>query len=146
MKMEYNNSMKKQWHEDIWDMHYKFGVHQWIIENIDNKELMSKFLEFRLKFLEEELDETRKAALLDKNPKEVVDGLIDLCVVAIGTLDAFGIDPQVAWDEVHNANMAKNPGVKETRPNPLGLPDLIKPEGWTGPEHGDNVGYLPHAL
>jgi hypothetical protein len=146
MKMEYNNSMKKQWHEDIWDMHYKFGVHQWIIENIDNKELMSKFLEFRLKFLEEELDETRKAALLDKNPKEVVDGLIDLCVVAIGTLDAFGIDPQVAWDEVHNANMAKNPGVKETRPNPLGLPDLIKPEGWTGPEHGDNVGYLPNAL
>lgn len=146
MKMEYNNSMKKQWHEDIWDMHYKFGVHKWIMENIDNKELMSKFLEFRLQFLQEELDETRAAAIIDNNPQEIVDGLIDLCVVAIGTLDAFGVDPQVAWDEVHKANMSKEPGIKESRPNPLGLPDLMKPEGWTGPNHNDNIGYFPHAL
>lgn len=140
-----DNNMKKQWHEDIWDMHYKFGVHQWIMENIDDKEKLSKFLEFRLNFLEEELTETR-TAMKDKDPQEIVDGLIDLCVVAIGTLDSFGVDSQRAWDEVHRANMAKNPGVKETRPNPLGLPDLIKPEGWTGPEHDDNTGYLTHAL
>ena len=105
--------MNKKWHEDIWDMHYKFGVHQWIMENIDNKELMTKFLEFRLQFLQEELDETRAAAVVDGNPQEIVDGLIDLCVVAIGTLDAFGVDPQVAWDEVHKANMSKEAGVKE---------------------------------
>ena len=37
--------------------------------------------------------------------EEVVDGLIDLCVVAIGTLDALGVDPYRAWDEVHKANM-----------------------------------------
>jgi predicted HAD superfamily Cof-like phosphohydrolase len=67
-------------------------------------------------------------------------------VVAIGTLDAFGVDAQRAWDEVHKANMTKQPGVKESRPNPLGLPDLIKPEGWTGPDHDNNTGDIPNAL
>ena len=74
--------------------------------------------------------------------EEVVDGLIDLCVVAIGTLDALGVDPYKAWDEVHKANMAKEVGVKPTRPNPLGLPDLVKPEDWVGPSHKGNHGSL----
>jgi predicted HAD superfamily Cof-like phosphohydrolase len=137
--------MNKQWHKDIWDMHYKFGVHNWISENIDDKDKLAEFLHFRLKFLEEELSET-KQAVANKDPQEIVDGLIDLCVVAIGTLDAFGVDPQIAWDQVHKANMAKSLGVKESRPNPLGLPDLIKPEGWTGPDHDDNTGYFPNAI
>ena len=38
--------------------------------------------------------------------------------------------------------MNKQVGIKESRPNPLGLPDLIKPEGWTAPSHKDNVGLL----
>jgi predicted HAD superfamily Cof-like phosphohydrolase len=126
-------------------MHYKFGVHQWIIENINDKEKLSKFLEFRMNFLREELNETQ-SAIDNKDPQEIVDGLIDLCVVAIGTLDAFGVDAQRAWDEVHKANMTKQPGVKESRPNPLGLPDLIKPEGWTGPDHDNNTGDFPNAL
>ena len=72
--------------------------------------------------------------------EEIVDGLIDLCVVAIGTLDAFGVDAYKAWDEVLKANMSKNVGVKEGRPNPLGLPDLMKPEGWQAPSHQGNHG------
>ena len=80
------------------------------------------------------------------DPEEIVDGLIDLCVVAIGTLDAYGVDPYDAWDEVLDANMAKEPGVKEGRPNPLGLPDLLKPEGWTAPSHEGNHGILPETL
>jgi len=77
-----------------------------------------------------------------KDADEIVDGLIDLCVVAIGTLDAFGVDAHTAWDRVHKANMSKEVGVKESRPNPLGLPDLIKPEGWEAPTHVDNLGKL----
>ena len=140
--------MSENWVQDINDMHRKFGVHKWVSEQLvaGDKEKLSKFLEFRLNFLQEELDETRAAAIMDKNPEEIVDGLIDLCVVAIGTLDAFGIDAYKAWDEVHNANMSKEPGVKESRPNPLGLPDLIKPEGWKGPEHRDNHGYFTNSL
>jgi predicted HAD superfamily Cof-like phosphohydrolase len=81
-----------------------------------------------------------------KMPEEIVDGLIDLCVVAIGTLDAFGVDAHAAWSEVMLANITKEPGIKESRPNPLGLPDLIKPEGWKGPSHKGNYGYLNNAF
>lgn len=145
-EMEYNNSMSKDWVKDMYDMHEKYGVHKWMEQNKDNKYLMALFLEFRLKFLEEELNETRAAALVDGNPEEVVDGLIDLCVVAIGTLDAFGVDAYKAWDEILRANMEKEVGVKESRPNPLGLPDLIKPEGWVGPSHRDNHGNIGNAV
>lgn len=140
--------MSENWVQDISDMHRKFGVHKWVSEQLvaGDKEKLQEFLEFRLRFLQEELDETRAAVIMDKNPEEIVDGLIDLCVVAIGTLDAFGIDAYKAWDEVHNANMSKEPGIKESRPNPLGLPDLIKPKGWKGPEHRGNYGYLTHSL
>lgn len=137
----------KKWHNDINDMHKKFGVHDWVKGELDKGDWsrLRKFIDFRLRFLQEELDET-KNAVENADAPEVVDGLIDLCVVAIGTLDAFGVDAQKAWDEVHNANMAKERGIKESRPNPLGLPDLIKPEGWTGPNHNDNTGSIADAI
>ena len=144
-KMEYNNTMTN-WVKDINDMHAKYGVHDWVKANKDNPEMMQKFLEFRLQFLEEELNETRAAAIYDRNAPEIVDGLIDLCVVAIGTMDAFGVDAHEAWNRVHAANMAKEVGVKESRPNPLGLPDLVKPAGWKAPEHYDNTGNLTDAV
>mgnify|MGYP001305038807 CR=1 FL=1 len=106
-----------------------------------NPQQLKRFLEFRIDFLQEELSET-EAALINMDAEEIVDGLIDLCVVAIGALDAFGVDPYKAWDEVLKAKLAKEVGVKPSRPNPLGLPDLIKPEDWEGPDHSDNHGKL----
>lgn len=135
--------MTYNWAQDINDMHHKFGVHKWVEAKVaaGDREALRTFLEFRIKFLEEELTETKKA-FENTDAEEVVDGLIDLCVVAIGTLDAFGIDAHTAWNAVHKANMAKEPGVKPSRPNPLGLPDLIKPDGWTAPSHEKNHGIL----
>ena len=117
-------------------MQGKYLTRQWVN---DNPEKLKDFLAFRLDFLEEELTETVKA-FAENDGEELVDGLIDLCVVAIGTLDAFGIDPYKAWDEVLKANMAKEVGVKPTRPNPLGVPDLIKPDNWKAPSHTGNHG------
>lgn len=128
--------MSHNWVQDINDMHAKYGVNG-VVRSFD-KEKLYAFLEFRLKFLQEELDETRNA----KDADAIVDGLIDLCVVAIGTLDAFDVNAHEAWDRVHEANMAKKVGVKANRPNPLGLPDLVKPDGWLAPTHIDNVGLL----
>jgi len=133
--------MSKNWVKDINEMQYKYGVHRWIHDNQNNVDNLRKYLEFRVDFLQEELSET-EAALVNMDAEEIVDGLIDLCVVAIGTLDAFGVDPYKAWDEVLKANLAKEVGVKPSRPNPLGLPDLIKPEDWEGPDHSDNHGKL----
>ena len=133
------------WAVDIAMMHSKFGVRDWFEANKDNKELMDKYLKFRLSMCKEELDETLDA-IEAKDPEEIVDGLIDMCVFAIGTLDVFGVDPNEAWDRVYEANIAKSPGVKEGRPNPFGLPDLIKPEGWEAPSHEGNHGSLSNAL
>lgn len=134
--------MSADWPKDIKEMHTKFGV-QNAVKNFDSV-MLRTFLRFRLDFLHEELGETEKAARpgIPLDAEEVVDGLIDLCVVAIGTLDALGVDPYKAWDEVYKANMSKEVGVKESRPNPLGLPDLIKPEGWVGPDHSNNHGLI----
>jgi len=128
---------------DINQMHSKYGVHDWVDGEIKNNEWsrLHKFMDFRLKFIQEELDETLKAHA-DQNKEELVDGLIDIVVVALGTLDAFGVDSEKAWNEVLKANMQKEVGQKETRPNPLGLPDLIKPEGWKGPNHDGNTGCI----
>lgn len=133
------------WAHDIYMMHNKFGVKEWFEANKDNKELMDKYLRFRLSMCKEELDETLDA-IENKDAEEIVDGLIDMCVFAIGTLDVFGVDANKAWDAIYEANMAKSPGVKEGRPNPFGLPDLIKPEGWESPSHEGNHGDLNKAL
>ena len=142
--------MSKDWVSDIQAMHTKFGVNDWVNnklrENTDaSKESLQKFLNFRMTFLREELTETQDG-INSKDSEEIVDGLIDLCVVAIGTLDAFGVDAYKAWDKVHEANMSKVPGIKPERPNPFGMPDLIKPAGWIAPNHEDNHGHLSHTV
>ena len=131
--------MSADWVNDINRMHNKYGTREWI-NNASPFEL-KMFLKFRIDFLREEYDETREAMVMEDN-EEIVDGLIDLCVIAIGTLDAMGVNAHKAWDQVLNANMAKEVGVKSSRPNPLGLPDLVKPEGWIAPDHSANHGIL----
>lgn len=144
--------MSKNWVRDINKMHAHYGVHE-ALSQLDADKLRT-FLKFRVDFLQEELDEMRTAleagddvaGLSANRAEDVVDALVDLCVVAIGTLDAFGVNSHKAWDEVLKANMKKKVGVKETRPNPLGLPDLIKPEGWKAPSHAGNHGALTEVF
>ena len=126
--------MSQNWVKDMNDMHAKFGVRE-VVSKMDANKL-TEFLEFRIGCLQEELDELKAA----QNGDDAVDALIDLSVFAIGTLDLFGIDAEMAWNRVYAANISKEVGIKEARPNPLGLPDLIKPEGWTAPTHKDNIG------
>lgn len=128
--------MSKDFVADIAEMHTKFGVND-AVNKLDAEKLHA-YLAFRVRFLEEELTEIKTA----KSAEDVTDGLLDLVVVALGTLNAFGVDAYKGWDEIHRANMSKVVGIKPSRPNPLGLPDLIKPEGWVGPDHTGNVGKL----
>lgn len=151
------------WANDIRMMHLKFGVHDWFEKNKGDKELMKKYLNFRLNMCLEELLETAAASDFklaidehgefvftgdgkDIDPEEIVDGLVDLCVFAIGTLDVFGVDGNLAWDRVYQANMLKHSGVKPGRPNPFGLPDLLKPDGWEAPSHEGNHGTFSNIL
>lgn len=138
--------MTTTWHQDLADMHAHYGFHE-KLDNVDKK-LLKEYLKFRIDFLQEEINEMNAAYEADdwKSAEDVVDALIDLCVVAIGTLDLYKVDSQKAWEEVRKANMNKQVGIKESRPNPFGLPDLIKPEGWRAPKHGNNIGRLAEVF
>jgi len=138
--------MSTNWFKDMQDMHKKYGVDKWMNEEKKSDwSRLNKYMDFRIKMMQEELDET-KQAFKDHNPEEIVDGIIDLCVFAIGTLEVFGVDANKAWDQVYKANMSKEVGIKEGRPNPLGLPDLVKPEGWEGPTHEGNHGNITDSF
>ena len=140
--------MSTNWFKDMQDMHKKYGVNKWVQaekqSDVDIKRF-NQYMQFRLNMMQEELDETQNA-FVNKDAEEVVDGIIDLCVFAIGTLEVFGVDANKAWDEVYKANMNKEVGIKEGRPNPLGLPDLVKPENWKGPSHKDNHGNITDSF
>ena len=141
-------TLKSEWLSDINDMHYKFGATEWVdnMHRSKNYKVLKDFLAFRLDFLEEEFEETQ-AAFFKNDSEEVVDGLIDLIVIAIGTLDLFKCDADEVWDKIHHSNMAKEPGVNKSRQNPFGLPDMVKPEGWVGPRITEkNCGILPDIL
>jgi predicted HAD superfamily Cof-like phosphohydrolase len=124
-------------------MHSHYGLDKVFAEM--PKEKLFYHLKFRLNFLEEELAEAWKA-FDEYNGDDMVDACTDLIVVALGTLDAFGVDAQVAWDRVLKANMSKIAGQNPSRPNNFNLPDLRKPDDFIAPTHADNVGRLQEAF
>jgi len=106
----------------------------------DKEPFTEEKMQFRNDLLSEEFHEIQKA-IEEKNPEEWVDGHVDIIVIALGNLYLAGVDPQKAWDEVVRANMSKERGVKPGREQSGGY-DVIKPAGWTGPDHSDNHGVL----
>lgn len=122
--------------EDNVDFQKKFGF--------DEKPLDPEKLRFRMQLLREEFEETW-TAFLNKDSEELVDGHIDLLVIALGNLYLAGVDIEKAWGEVFRANMSKVRGVKPGRENSGGF-DVMKPEGWVAPSHQDNHGVLDEVL
>ena len=84
--------MSKDWCHDIAMMHEHYKVHP-VVDTFE-EDKMRELLQFRIRFLEEEMNELKTA----ESPDDVVDALVDLCVVAIGTMDIMGVDPYKAWD------------------------------------------------
>lgn len=121
---------------DLRKMHNHYGFDE---DPFDLTQLVG-----RIEFLQEELDEIKKS-FSENDAEGIVDGLIDLIVVAVGTLDRAKVDFWKAWDAVYSANMAKQRGTNDKRPNASGV-DLVKPEGWKPPSHRDNLGTLPEIL
>lgn len=125
--------------------------------------LESQLSEFRIKFLEEELDEYKKATAqataylrqsslpfdtsdeddawpdLAAHIEKQLDALVDLVYVAIGTAYLHGFDFNEAWRRVHEANMKKirahTPGDSKRG----STYDVVKPAGWEPPNHYDLV-------
>ena len=135
---------------DIKAFHEKFGL------AYDGKPrvLPPDLAEFRLKFMGEELREwafeQEKYEQLASDPQvcleQQLDALVDLMYVQLGTVYLQGLGPKFeeAWRRVQAANMAKV-RVERAEDSKRGSTfDVIKPAGWTPPDHSDLVADHAH--
>lgn len=94
-------------------------------------------LEFRHKFMTEELLEFEQS-WDNGDITGMADALADLVYVALGTAHMMGIPFDAIWAEVQRANMTKerSTGADDPRSKRGSALDVVKPEGWTAPDHG----------
>lgn len=135
---------------DIVDFHEKFGL------AYDGKPrgLDREMSIFRRDFMKEELREYEDNAVglqfelgleklnhdkVNKHLEEMLDAFVDLVYVALGTSYLHGFDFKEAWRRVHKANMAKVRAERASDSKRGSAYDVVKPEGWTAPDHSDLV-------
>lgn len=139
--------------KDVKDFHQKFGL----AYESKPRLLCDEMSEFRIKFMHEELSEYIDAitkanemltnasilpeakASFDGEMAKALDALVDLVYVALGTADLHGFDFETAWNRVHGANMMKVRAEKAGDSKRGTSFDVIKPPGWTAPDHTDLV-------
>lgn len=100
---------------------------------------------FRESFMAEELDEFREACK-ERDMQKAVDALLDLAYVVYGTALMMGVSPKtwsVGWAEVQRANMSKRRAAHAGESKRGSALDVVKPEGWRGPDHTVTVGCGP---
>jgi predicted HAD superfamily Cof-like phosphohydrolase len=154
--------------EDVGNFHRKFGLHYvgaagegWLAgPQAEDPHL----LEFRAKFLCEELEEflngmgirlsislwdaVQHHIITDVDPQsdaQMADALVDLVYVALGTAHLRGYPWPELWDDVQRANMEKQraTGDDDALSVRKSKFDVVKPPGWQPPhtreimrEHG----------
>lgn len=125
---------------DIWNdvvrFHQKFGV-----DYDGPPRLLEKSLdEFRTKFVDEEHKEFKTAE--DDNKR--IDAIADLIYVALGYSRLRGWNFPEAWRRVHAKNMLKrNATPDEVKAGKARhITDIVKPDGWTPPDHSDLVAII----
>lgn len=119
--------------EDVQAFHNKFGLTD--DPDVGNDE----WLDFREKFMEEELKEFKDARTAGDRAG-MFDALLDLVYVAMGTADGLRFPWQRGWDRVQQANMAKVRAARDGADSKRGTGfDVVKPAGWRAPDHSDLV-------
>lgn len=136
---------------DVESFHKKFGLEYGGRPRV----VVGQLGEFRVKFLEEELREYKKAyyqasydlqarpEMVAEHLEDMLDALVDIVYVAVGNAYIMGLPFDEAWRRVHVANMAKQ---RATTPSERGgMFDVVKPPGWTPPSHRDLVEHHAHV-
>lgn len=100
--------------------------------------LSPEVLEFRVKFMQEELDEYKEA--MEKGDAEkALDALVDLTYVVLGTAYLQRFPFLQAWRRVHEANMTKVRAENRSDSKRGSTFDVVKPAHWKPPIHKDLV-------
>jgi predicted HAD superfamily Cof-like phosphohydrolase len=119
--------------EDVGSFHRKFNLpatRDGRAHEIPDAETVN----YRIKFMEEELGEFARA-YLSRDAAGMLDALVDLAWVAMGTAHYMGAPFTEAWDEVVRANMAKVLATEGDAEHKRGPAEVIrKPPGWQAPD------------
>lgn len=107
-------------------MHEKFGL----ANNGCPVHLSPEEKAFRIVALREEIDEYEASS----NLVDEYDALIDLMVFAVGTFERQGLPLQKGFDTVMACNMKKELAGSSENSKRAFKRDLVKPQGWAGPE------------
>lgn len=116
-------------YSDIFHFHTKFGLQP----QAQPRELEPEMLEFRIKFMQEELDEYINAKTL----ADRLDALVDLTYVVLGTAYQHGFNFDEAWRRVHAANMRKVRATSANDSKRGSVLDVVKPPDWEPPDLED---------
>jgi predicted HAD superfamily Cof-like phosphohydrolase len=115
--------MSKDWYQDVYDFHAKFGC------TIGSS---PGFPDDKVQKLRESIEREEFEEMLEANARkdmpEVADGIADLIYVLLGRAVSYGIDLRPIWDEVQRTNMEKVGGTKREDGK------ILKPEGWKPPD------------
>ncbi len=129
---------------DVGDFHHKFKLPTY--GETPPATLLPDVFMFRLKFMREELDEFLYCHLTN-DLAGCADALVDLIYVALGTAHFMGIPFNDIWLAVQDANMRKV--LAESAADPRSKRqhrfDVVKPEGWTPPDHIPALGRAQRA-
>lgn len=121
--------------DDVGDFHLKFGLHSTTHDGTGPTEAPDDLIDFRIKFLREELDEFIEGYAVGDTAQQF-DALIDLVYVALGTAHLLGFPWQEGWDAVQFANMQKQRAQSADESKRGSTYDVVKPEGWQPPDIG----------
>lgn len=119
---------------DIEEFHRRFKL-----DPLDKPGFLQRnFMQYRINFLREEIDELHLACM-DNDLEKAFDALIDFVYVAIGTAYLMRLPYRKGWDRVHLANMLKEraDGPNDPRSKRNSTFDVVKPVGWIPPRLDD---------
>lgn len=139
---------------DIEEFHEKFGL---LYEGRPRALVEGNLDTFRFRFMIEEANEYHKSmvavrdelnlppgitkddGIITEELENMLDALVDLVYVALGTAHLHGFDFKEAWRRVHEANMKKVRAKAASESKRGSAFDVVKPEGWEPPDHSDLV-------
>jgi predicted HAD superfamily Cof-like phosphohydrolase len=125
--------------------HEKFNLDNVTHRDPGPREVSEELLDFREKFMEEELREFKEARTRG-DIAGMADALVDLSYVTLGTAHVMGFPWQELFFTVQKANMAKERAMRAEQSSRGSTFDVIKPVGWQAPDikgvlrrHGWNI-------
>jgi predicted HAD superfamily Cof-like phosphohydrolase len=115
--------------DDVGKFHQKFDLDNVTYNKPGPRPVDPELIEFRRKFMQEELDE-----FIEAYANGDIEKMVDLSYVVLGTAHLLGLPWPQLFREVQRANMTKVRAKHADESKRGSTFDVVKPEGWRPPK------------